>query len=118
MCGSHHHGEGHAHAYRECHGRQEGDCGCEGREGGERQESCGCGGHHGDHPGYHHEHHRHGHNGCGCRGEGHSFAFRRHFRSRAEQIEELEAYLRALEAEAQGVRGRLEALRSTTPPGL
>ena len=107
MCGSHHHhDEGHGCGCHEGHGHHEGDRGWGGHEGGEREEGCGCGGHH-----------EHGHYGCGCRGEGPGFGLRRHFQSRAEQIEELEAYLKELEAEAQGVRGHLEDFRSTTSPG-
>lgn len=39
--------------------------------------------------------------------------FHRHFRTRAEQIAELEAYLKELEAEVQAVKERIEELRKT-----
>jgi hypothetical protein len=45
---------------------------------------------------------------CPC----HDVGFRRRFVSRAERIEWLEAYLEALEAEAQGVRERLQELEA------
>jgi len=112
MCGSHHHDEGHGCGCQESHSHHEGDRGWGGHEGGEREEGCGCGGHEGDH----HGHHRHGHYGRGCSGDRPGFGLRRRFQSRTEQIEELEAYLKELEAEAQGVRGHLEDLRSTTAP--
>jgi len=43
--------------------------------------------------------------------------FRRRFHNRAELIAKLEAYLKDLEAEAQGVREKLEKLRSTGESG-
>ncbi|MBI4492854.1 MAG: hypothetical protein HY690_08695 [Chloroflexi bacterium] len=42
--------------------------------------------------------------------------FQRRFRTREERIAELEAYLRELEAEAQGVREALEELRRGQQP--
>jgi len=87
----HHHGEGYGCGQHGSHAYHEGDCGC------------GCSQHHGHHTW------RHCHCCCCQPVEGH---FRRRFRSRAEQIAELEEYLKELEAEAQGVREALEALRS------
>lgn len=40
-----------------------------------------------------------------------AFGFRRRFESKAEAAERLERYLKALEAEAQAVRERLDELR-------
>jgi hypothetical protein len=102
MCGSHHHDKGHGCGCHEGHGHHEGDCGC--------------GGHHGHQPGYHH--HGHGyfsghHGGCCCQGWGGRFGFQRRFQSQADRIIDLEAYLRELEAEAQGVREHLAGLRSS-----
>jgi len=70
------------------------------------------------HPGHHH--HEHGYlashqGGCCCQSWGESFGFHRHFQTRPERIAGLEAYLKDLEAEVQGVREHLEGLRSTTP---
>ncbi len=50
------------------------------------------------------------------RGPGPMGGFRRRFRTRDERIAELEAYLRELEAEAQGVREALERLRQRQQP--
>ncbi len=116
MCESHHHHEGHECGCHEGHGHHEGDCGCGGHGHGEHEEGCGCEGHHGHHP--EHQHHGPGyfagHQGSCCHGRGEwSFGFHRHFRSGAERISELEAYLKELEAEAQGVREHVDALRST-----
>jgi len=52
--------------------------------------------------------------GCCCHsGSEQELGFQRRFRSREERAAELEAYLKELEAEAQGVREALQALRST-----
>ncbi len=61
-----------------------------------------------------HEHHHHGacRHGWPFYGAEQPSGFRRRFRSRSEVIGELEAYLKELEAEAQGVREKLERLRS------
>jgi len=118
MCGSHHHGEERGCGCHEGHGHHETDCGCGAHGGEEREVGCGCGGHHGYHPGHHH--HEHGYlashqGGCCCQSWGESFGFHRHFPTRPERIARLEAYLKDLEAEVQGVREHLEGLRSTTP---
>ena len=47
--------------------------------------------------------------GCGCHGGG---AMPRRFFTREERIRHLEEYLRALEAEAEGVREHLAELRN------
>jgi hypothetical protein len=120
MAGSHHHGEECDCGCHEGHGYHESDCGCGGHGGEEREEQCGCGGHHGHHQEQHHGPHHHDHCSCGCHhspgcrceGEGRAYGFQRRFRSRVEQVAELEAYLKELEAEAQGVRERMEELRS------
>lgn len=74
-----------------CEGRHEADCGC----------------HHG---GYGHGAHGHRHECCCGEGEG-AQGFRRRFHGRAERVAGLEAYLKDLEAEAQGVREALDELR-------
>jgi hypothetical protein len=68
----------------------------------------------------HHEgncecHGRHHHRGCGCHSGGRSWGsghgFHRRFRTREEQIADLEAYLNELKLEAQAVEERLETLK-------
>jgi len=56
---------------------------------------------------------------CGChsqhgRGGGHPFRFHRWFSTRDEEAAALEEYLKGLEAEAKGVRERVEELRRTS----
>ena len=98
--GAHYHGTG-----------EYGDCSCgapRGHHGGERGEhyygGCSCGGHH------------YGGCRCGCHHGGHSGAcgeadstprLQRRFYSRQERTGDLEAYLKDLEAEIQGVREAL-----------
>lgn len=48
---------------------------------------------------------------CGCQDD-RRFGLRRHFFSKAEMIEALEAYLKELENEAQGVREAIAELKS------
>ena len=95
------------------HRREECDCGRDEGHAHHRGE-CGCG------RSGSHAHHGGGHGRgccccrrccCACRGGG-GWAFPRRFRSRQEQVAELEAYLQELEAEAQGVREALAGLRS------
>lgn len=74
-----------------CEGHHEADCGC----------------HHG---GYGYGAHSHGHE-CRCQEGEFGRGFGRRFRSRDERVAELEAYLKDLEAEAQGVREALDELR-------
>lgn len=74
-----------------CEGHYEADCGC----------------HHG---GLGHGVHGHPY-ACCCGEEGGAQAFRRRFRGRDERVAEMEAYLRDLEAEAQGVREEIKRLR-------
>ncbi|MDA8217018.1 MAG: hypothetical protein M0Z94_05305 [Dehalococcoidales bacterium] len=78
-----------------------GGCGCGHPHGGEYG---GCGHHHGGGPG------GCGH-GWGYWGGGEGPGFGRRFYSREERINDLEEYLKNLEAEAQGVREVLEHLR-------
>jgi hypothetical protein len=87
-----------------------------------------CGEEHGHHHGHHHRHHDHGCR-CGedsrceceredergqcecgscCKEDG---GFRRRYKTRAEQIAELEAYLADLKAEVQAAEERLGELR-------
>jgi len=111
MCEGHHHEEGCcSEQYQE---RYEGTCGCGGAghhrgHGVER----GWGGHHGR---YHHGPASHGYYpvGCCCHPSGEQGpGFHRRFRSRDERAADLEAYLKELGAEAEGVRealGRLGA---------
>lgn len=98
--GAHHHEYGH-----------HGDCGCgaqtgrHGHEhGGHRYGGCSCGGHH--YGGCSCSCHHGGHGGCGCEGDS-TPRLQRRFYSRQERAGELEAYLRDLEAEIQGVREAL-----------
>jgi hypothetical protein len=65
--------------------------------GGDPQHGCGCGGGHSQH---------------GCSGE-HALRFHRRFRSKDDEVTDLEQYLRDLDAEAKGVRERLTELRAT-----
>jgi len=125
MCEGHHHDEG-------------GGCGCcEGHSHQEGEQACKCGGHHGqgqEHGGgcscgRHPRHDQEGHctcgchhdggcrcgGGCGCHRESQELGFQRRFRTRAEQIAELETYLNELEAEAQGVREAIAGLRGPQP---
>jgi len=109
--------------------------------GSHHHEGCGCGWHWG--PGRHVEGYEEGGHYPGRWGEGHGWGgpwehagwhghqwcpicgfgmepkmgFRRRFHNRAELIAKLEAYLKDLEAEAQGVREKLEKLRSTGESG-
>jgi len=106
MCGGHHHGAECEHG----HSHHEGECGCGGHHGGAHDGECGCGGHHS----------HHGHEGCH---QGHDwgwggrcYGFWRRFRSREERLVGLEAYLKELEAEAQGVREALAELQGSQPP--
>lgn len=117
MCGSHHHHGECGCGCHDDHRRHKNDCGCSGHGEEEREEQCRCGGHHGHHQEqYHGLHHdrscgcHHGYD-CHCQGEGRGLGFERRFRSRAELIAKLEAYLKELEAEAQGVREHMEELR-------
>ena len=67
--------------------------------GGHAQRGCGCG----------------CHSQCGCGGGGgHRFRFQRRFRSRDDEVAELEEYLKDLEAEAKGVRERLAEIGATS----
>ena len=70
---------------------------------------CQCGQEH--HQGHHDRHHgdMRPQCGCGCHGGG---AMPRRFFTREERIRHLEEYLRALEAEAEGVREHLAELRN------
>jgi hypothetical protein len=85
--------------------RQERDY--EGKEGYGRhhQGECECHGGHG----------RHHWGGCGChggeRGWGPGHGFHRRFRTREEEIADLEAYLNELKLEAQAVEERLDSLK-------
>jgi hypothetical protein len=57
----------------------------------------------------------HGHDdsrGCCPDHEEGGFGLKRHFRSKAEMIAALEAYLKELESEAQGVREAIEELKA------
>jgi hypothetical protein len=85
------------------------ECGChEGRHGW-RHEGCGCGGHTSEYG----EHHGHHGGECGCHGHrGEGIRFARRFVSRAERLEELEAYLKDLQAEAKGAEERIAEMRA------
>ena len=114
MCGGHHGwesashcccGGGHAQQGCDCGGHSRHGCGCEHPSG------CHCGGHHGLGSG----------SGCccgggnlhhGCSGE-HPLRFQRRFRSRDDEVADLEQYLKDLEAEAKGVRERLAEIHTT-----
>ena len=70
--------------------------------GDEHQQECGCKEHHSGHG----EHH------C-CHGEGmHGMGWHRRFPTREERIAELEEYLKALRAEAQGVEEHICELKA------
>lgn len=60
-------------------------------------------------------HGRHHHHGCGCHGGewgwGPGHGFHRRFRTREEEVADLEAYLNELKLEAQAVEERLETLK-------
>jgi hypothetical protein len=100
---------------------QEENCGCGGHghhheeqnmESQERPgENCGCGGH------GHHGHHetRDQHNGgcnCPCHQQHHGgMGFHRRFISQEEIVNQLEEYLKQLQAEAKGVEEKLAELR-------
>ena len=49
--------------------------------------------------------------GCGCECSGHAGHFERRYQTKAEQIEELEAYLDELKTEVQAVEEHLADLR-------
>lgn len=113
MCQGYHHSKASGFGHHGDHEHHEGDCGCSSHHGWGYGHGCGCG---------HHTHYHHRHGPCGCQHsdlcccpEKYGPGFHRRFRSRAERIAELEEYLRELEAEAQGVREALEALRATSP---
>lgn len=103
---------------------KEEDCGCgehgqhHGEHHGEGQEShsgnCGCGGygHHGMYRGWHH----HGNCGCGCHQHHGGMGFHRRFVSREEVINNLEEYLKQLQAEAKGVEERIAELKTKGEP--
>jgi hypothetical protein len=87
--------------------------------GGHSQHSCGCGHPSGCHCGCHHGSGSASQCGCGgghsqhgCSGD-HALRFHRRFRSRDDEVADLEQYLRDLEAEAKGVRERLAEVRAT-----
>lgn len=61
-------------------------------------------------------HHGHFHTGRGHETEARGTGFHRRFQSSAEQMAELEDYLKALEAEAQGARERLASLKAAPNP--
>ena len=107
-------GQGHhedEHAYR-CggqhgHGQEHGGgCGCS--RGHHSEGCCSCGCHHGGDC-------RCG-GSCACHAGSRERGFQRRFRTREEQITELETYLMELEAEAQGVREAIAGLRGPQPP--
>ena len=54
--------------------------------------------------------------GCGCSGE-RPLRFQRRFRSRDDDVADLEQYLKDLEAEAKGVRERLAEVRGASTAG-
>ena len=96
---------------------REEDCGCggHGKHHGEQygagqeghNEDCGCGGHghHGMYRG------RHGGCSCGCHQHHGGIPFPRRFVSREEVINNLEEYLKQLQAEANGVEERIAELK-------
>jgi len=103
MCGGHH---GWGSASHCCCGGSHAQhyCGCG------QPSMCHCGGHHGWGGASHcccgsagHPQH-----GCGCGGP---FRFHRWFSTKEDETAALEQYLKDLEAEAKGVRERLEELR-------
>ena len=56
----------------------------------------------------------HGHGGCCCQAGGfHGRPFHRHFPSREERIARLEAYLKDIQAEAQGIEEHLARTKAT-----
>ena len=94
-CGCGQHGEHHGERYAE---RREG-----------HSEDCGCGGHghHGMYGGWHHR----SYCGCGCHQHHGGMEFHRRFVSREEVINNLEEYLKQLQAEAKGVEERIAELK-------
>ena len=102
MCGGHHGwgsasncccGEGHRqHSYGCGHGSE---CHCGRHHGWGNTSQCCCGG---------------GHSERGCCRE-HPVRFHRQFRSKEDEMADLEQYLKDLEAEANGVRERLAELK-------
>ena len=96
---------------------KEEDCGCRqhGKHHGEQREEsheghsgdCGCGGH--EHHGMYREWHHHGGCNCGCHRGG--MRFHRHFIPREELINQLEEYLKQLQAEAKDVEERIAELK-------
>jgi hypothetical protein len=52
-----------------------------------------------------------GHCECGCECDGHHGGFERRYQTKAEQIEELEAYLSEIKTEMQAVEEHLADLR-------
>jgi hypothetical protein len=139
MCGGHHNrggashcccGEGHAQHDCDCGGYSRHGCDC----GSEHPSECRCGGHHGWGGASHcccgegHAQHGcdcgghsrqgcdcgcHSQGRCGC-GDGRRYRFHRRFRSRDDEVGELEEYLKDLEAEAKGVRERLAEVRGAS----
>jgi len=80
-------------------------CGCQHHS---EDYDCCCGGHGGHHHRGGHSGSRHGgHGGCCCGGGENPHGFHRRFGNREERVAELEAYLKELEAEIQGVREAL-----------
>ena len=92
MCGQveHHHGH---HGEWGCH---------EGRHGAHHEE-CECGCHEGRHAGE-----------CGCHEGDLEIHFERRFVTKAERLEELETYLKDLQAEAKGVQEKLAELKAVS----
>jgi hypothetical protein len=103
MCGGHHGWGSAPSCCCDCGGHPQHGSGC----GCHAQSGCGCGGH--------------SQHGCGCggghfeRGSSgeHALRFHRRFRSRDDEMADLEQYLRDLEAEAKGVRERLAELHAS-----
>ena len=123
MCEGHRHGEG--GGCGEGHGQHHGGehaCGCGEHHGGSQHAACGCGGHGGHHSegdcscGCHHGGDSRCGGSCACHAGSRERGFQRRFRTREEQIAELETYLKELEAEAQGVREAIAGLRGPQPP--
>ena len=78
-----------------------------------REEDCGCGGH-GQHHGKHYWERQEGHSrdcGCGCHQYHRGVGFHRRFVSREEAINNLEEYLKQLQAEAKGAEERIAELK-------
>ena len=110
MCGGHHGwgsashcccGEGHAQHSSGYGQRSECHCGCGCHSGRGSGSECCCGG-----GNFHH----------GCSGE-QPLRFQRRFRSRDDEVADLEQYLKDLEAEAKGVRERLAEIRGASTAG-